>query len=105
MDEGETRKAEKLRIKKLKELQKNINIISDEMFQPIPDPEAEWKATDPTWLAQEEVKKNKGKKSRVEADLDHEEEDSEIIINQFKSSWMEEDFVAHRGGTRVNVQG
>ncbi len=42
------RKAEKARIKNLKELQKNINIIPDEMFWPISDLEAEWKATDPT---------------------------------------------------------
>ncbi len=38
------RRAERARIKQLKELQKNINIISDEMFQPISDLEAEWKA-------------------------------------------------------------
>jgi hypothetical protein len=35
------RRAEKARIKQLKELQKNINIIPDEMFQSIPDLEVE----------------------------------------------------------------
>jgi hypothetical protein len=35
------RRVEKARIKQLKELQKNINIISDEMFQSIPDFEVE----------------------------------------------------------------
>jgi hypothetical protein len=36
-----TRRIEKVRIKQLKELQKNINIISDEMFQSISDFEIE----------------------------------------------------------------
>ncbi len=37
----EARKAERLRIKQIKELQKAGNIIPDEMLRPIPDPEAE----------------------------------------------------------------
>ncbi len=87
------RRAEKARIKQLKELQKNINIIPDEMFQPIPDPEAIWKATDPTWLAQQEAKKQ-GKKPRLEAGPD-DEEDVDFVLNQPpKTSWMEDDFLA-----------
>jgi hypothetical protein len=74
------RRAEKTRIKQLKELQKNINIIPDEMFQLISDPEAEWKATDLTWLAQQEAKKQ-GQKPRLEAGSD-DEEDVDFILNQ-----------------------
>ncbi len=88
------REIEKARIKQLKELQKNINIISNEMFQSIVDLETEWKMTDSTWLAQQEAKKQE-KKSRLEKSRwDDEEEDLEFIINQFKASWMNEDFVA-----------
>lgn len=63
------------------------------MFQPIPDPEAEWKATNSTWLAQQEAKKLAKKPRLKEARADDDEEDPEFIINQPKSSWMKEDFV------------
>ncbi len=100
----EARKAEKTRIKQLKELQKNINIIPDEMFQPIVDPEAAWKATDATWLAQQEAKKQ-GKKPRLEAPNEDDDEELDIIVNQPKSSWMEEDFVDFEDSGDENAGG
>ncbi len=48
--------------------------IPVELLQSISDPEAEWKATNPTWLAQEEAKKSKGRKQRV---LDEDQDDDE----------------------------
>ncbi len=64
---------EKAFVKQLKKLQKNINIISNEMFQSIHDLEIEWKTTNFIWLTQQEVKKNKNKRSRVKKNDDDKE--------------------------------
>ena len=55
------RKAEKARLKQMKEMMKGLALIFAELNIPIPDPEAEWKATNATWQAIEAkktVKKN-----------------------------------------------
>ncbi len=89
------RKAEKARIKQMKEMTKSHTFISVELLQPILDLEAEWKATNPTWLTQEEVKKFKRKKSRVEGDDDDDDdEEMKIIVNPSKQSWENDDFVS-----------
>ena len=52
------RKAEKARVRKLKDLMRQgLTILPDsELLIPIPDPEAEWKATDVTWLEEEAIR-------------------------------------------------
>ncbi len=86
------RRIEKARVKQLKKLQKNINIISNEMFQSIHDLEIKWKTTNLIWLTQQEVKKNKSKRSRVRKDDDDEE--MKFQINLFQSSFLTENFIS-----------
>ena len=57
------RKQEKARIKQVKEFEKQQVFISVELLHPIHDPEAEWKATNQTWIA-EENKKQMAKNSK-----------------------------------------
>ncbi len=59
------RRVEKARIKQVKELQKNINIIWNEMFQSVSNLEIEWNTTNLIWLTQQAVEQNKRKKPRV----------------------------------------
>jgi tRNA threonylcarbamoyladenosine modification (KEOPS) complex Pcc1 subunit len=73
-------------------LQKNINIISDEMFQSIHDFEIEWKTTNLIWLTQQEVKKNKNKRSSVKRNDDDEE--IKFQINSSQSSFLTENFIS-----------
>ena len=91
------RKAEKTRAKQLKELMKIYNSIPHELFQPIPDPEAEWKATNEVWII-EEAKKKAKKNSSVNptnATNDSEgEEDTTIIVDE--ESWLQNDFVSFK---------
>ncbi len=55
------RKAEKVRIKQMKEMTKSHTFIFVELLQLIIDLETEWKTTNSTWLTQKEVKKFKKK--------------------------------------------
>ena len=52
------RKAERDRVKQLKEMQKMLGPIPIEMYGKIPDPEALWKATNEVWIAEEAKKRN-----------------------------------------------
>ncbi len=86
------RKAEKARIKQIKEMTKNHLFISVELLQLIHDLEIEWKKINEIWLIEQE-KKNKKKKSRLEKSVKEEENDDDIefIINKFDD---EEDFIS-----------
>lgn len=82
------RKAEKARLKQVKELMKSYAPIPHELMVPIRDVETEWKATNPTWIAEEAkkaMKKNRGTgviaTINVEDENQHEDEDADIIIN------------------------
>lgn len=63
------RKAEKARVRKIKELLKQGLAIppDSELLAPIPDPEAIWKATDVIWQ-EEEAKKTRATESRANED-------------------------------------
>ena len=55
------RKAERDRVKQLKEMQKMLGPIPIEMYEKIPDSEALWKATNEVWIVEEakkEIRKN-----------------------------------------------
>ena len=55
------RKAERDRVKRLKEMSKTLNPIPIELNEAISDPEALWKATNEVWIAEEakkEARKN-----------------------------------------------
>ncbi len=98
------RRVEKARIKQLKELQKNINIISDEMFQSISDLEIEWKTTNLIWLTQQAVKQNKKKKSRVNDNRDDEEMKFMINRSSSQQSWKQVDFVSFEDDEDENAR-
>ncbi len=85
------RKAEKSRIKQVKEMTKNHLFISVDLLQPIHDPEVEWKRTNEIWLAEQE-KKDRKKRPRLEKAVDDEEDDDlEIVIDKFRGG---ADFIA-----------
>ncbi len=97
------RRIKKTRIKQLKELQKNINIISDEMFQSISDLEIEWKTTNLIWLTQQAVKQNKKKKPRVNDNRDDKE--MKFMINRSsQQSWKQADFVSFEDDKDENAK-
>jgi hypothetical protein len=80
------RKAEKARIKQVKEMTKSHTFIPVELLQPISDPEAEWKATNPTWFAQQEVKIRE-KKPRVKREMKRDDdEEVEFTVNSSQTS-------------------
>ncbi len=85
------RKAEKARIKQIKEMTKNHLFISVELLQLIHDLEVEWKKINEIWLVEQE-KKDRKKKSRLEKSVDEDEEDddTEFIVNKFGDG---EDFI------------
>ncbi len=88
------RKAEKARIKQVKEMTKSHTFIPVELLQPISDPEAEWKATNPTWFAQQEVKIRE-KKPRVKREMKRDDdEEVEFTVNSSQTSWKHDDFVS-----------
>ena len=68
------RKAERDRVKLLKEMTKTLNPIPIELYEAISDPEALWKATNEVWIA-EEAKKEARKNPRVNATIDEEDRD------------------------------
>ena len=74
------RKQEKARTKRVKELEKQQIIIPDELLDPIPDPEVEWKATNQTWKA-EQAKKEKAKDKTGHGVANQDENDEDIAIN------------------------
>ncbi len=99
------RRVEKARIKQLKELQKNINIISDEMFQSISDLEIEWKTINLIWLTQQAVKQNKKKKPHCNEDRDDDEEMKFMINNRSsQQSWKQADFVSFEDNENENAK-
>ena len=51
------RKQKKFGIKQIKKLEKQQAFISIKMFQPIADPDTEWKTTNQTWIAKENRKR------------------------------------------------
>ena len=62
------RKAERDRVKRLKEMQKVLGAISVEMYEEIPDPESLWKATNEVSIAEEakkEARKNPSASARA----------------------------------------
>lgn len=89
------RKVEKARAKQLKEMTKTYNSIPHELFQPISDPEAEWKATNEVWIV-EEAKKKAKKNSNVNptnpTNDSEGEEDTTITVDE--ESWLQRDFVS-----------
>jgi hypothetical protein len=88
-------KAEKARIKQIKEMTKNHFFISVELLQLIHDLEIEWKRIKKIWLI-EQKKKNRKKKSRLEKSVEEEKEeddDIEFIINKFDD---EKDFISFK---------
>ena len=70
------RKAERDRVKQLKEMQKMLGPIPIKMYEKIPDPEALWKATNEVWIA-EEAKKEIRKNPRANVN----EEDVTFIVD------------------------
>ena len=71
------RKAKKARLKQVKELIKGYALIPPELEIPIHDPETEWKATNPTWIA-----------------INNEDGDEEININVGENQpWLQKDFL------------
>lgn len=75
-----TRKDEKARINRVKEYTNRGIEVPDEDKYAIVDPEVEWKATNPIWLAEEARKAQLREKSRSRPDGDEDEEDDENFI-------------------------
>ncbi|MCJ1262744.1 hypothetical protein MMC22_002614 [Lobaria immixta] len=91
------RKENKARQRKFRELQKELkkqglDVPSDsELRISIPDPEAEWKATDVTWL---ELQAKKAKESEPAADdKDEDEEEVTFIIDTVGDPTLQRDFI------------
>jgi hypothetical protein len=78
------RKAEKARIKQVKEMTKNHLFISVELLQSIHDLEVEWKRINEIWLV-EQRKKDRKKKSRLEKSVeeDDDDDDFEFVVDKF----------------------
>ena len=69
-----------------------ITVPSDsQLFIPVHDPEAQWKATDPVWLAYVASKEKKNG-SRVVNDSDDEEEHT-FIIDTDRDPTLKQDFI------------
>lgn len=87
------RKDKRSRVWKLKELSKQgITLPSDsELLVPIHDPEAQWKATDPIWLAHVASKNKKHGTEGV--DDDNDEEETTFIIDTEGDPTLQRDFI------------
>ena len=96
------RKENKARQRKFKELQKELkkqglDVPSDsELCKSIPDPEAEWEATDVTWLA---LQAKKAKESQPAADeKDDDEEEVTFITDTVGDPTLRQDFILFEEG-------
>lgn len=76
------RKAEKARLKRVKNYTKRGVLVPDEDATPIVDPEMEWKAINPTWKEEEARKVEAKKRNKIRTNQSHDdEEDVEFIID------------------------
>ena len=83
------RKAERARIKQLREMRKGYAPIPPELEIPIPDPEAEWKATNQVWKSIEAKKTGKKFPDHIN---EEDEEEVEINVDRPTALW-DQDFI------------
>lgn len=86
------RKAEKARMKQVREMKMKGLTIPPELSTPIHDPEAEWKETNEVWKSQEAKKAAKKNPSQEIVRADESDEDVTINVGD-NQPWYQKDYI------------